>query len=240
MPLALVTGAGVRVGRAIAVALAEAGYDLILHGNRSREALAQVANAARERGRNVEAVFTDLADTAGASFLADAVRVSRVSLDAVVNNAGLYEAVPFAQLDRDRWHRMLAVNLEAPLFLVQALLPLLEAAPAPAVVNVTDVAVSRPYGGYLHYMISKAGLDMLTRALALELAPRVRVNAVAPGTVAFPEGFDDQKRERILRRVPLRREGSPDDVARAVVWLVRDATYVTGQTLTVDGGFGLA
>jgi pteridine reductase len=240
MPLALVTGAGVRVGRAIAVALAEAGYDLILHGNRSREALGEVAAAARERGRAVEAVFTDLAETDGAAFLADAVRISRTSLDAIVNNAGLYEAVPFTQLDRERWHRMLAVNLEAPLFLVQALLPLLEAAPAPAVVNVTDVAVSRPYGGYLHYMISKAGLDMLTRALALELAPHVRVNAVAPGTVAFPAGFDEAKRQRILKRVPLRREGSPDDVARAVVWLLRDAQYVTGQTLTVDGGFGVA
>lgn len=240
MPTALVTGAGVRVGRAIAVALADAGYDLILHANRSREALAEVATVARARGRAVEAVFTDLTEEGGAALLADAVRVSRTSLDAVVNNAGLYESVPFAQLDRDRWHRMLAVNLEAPLFLVQALLPLLEGAPAPAVVNVTDVAVARPYGGYLHYMISKAGLDMLTRALALELAPRVRVNAVAPGTVAFPDGFDEAKRERILRRVPLRREGSPDDVARAVVWLVRDAGYVTGQTLTVDGGFGLA
>ncbi len=236
MPLALVTGAGVRVGRAIAVALADAGFDLLLHAHRSREAAGGVAAEVRRRGREAELVVADLSDPAGPSELVAAVTAKRSSLDVLVNSAGLYERVRFADLTRAQVERMMRVNVEAPLFLVQGLLPLLEAAPSPCVVNVTDVAIARPYPGYAHYMTSKAALEELTKALAVELAPRVRVNAVAPGTVAFPDDFDAHKRARILARVPAGREGTPDDIGRAVVYLVRDAPYVTGHTLSVDGG----
>ncbi len=236
MPLALVTGAGVRVGRAIALALADAGFDLVLHANRSRRELDGVAAEARRRSRTATAVFADLGAAEGTSELVRAVAAVSPRLDVLVNSAGLYERVPFAALTRAQVERMMRVNVEAPLFLVQGLLPLLRAAPSPCVVNVTDVAVARPYAGYAHYMVSKAALEELTKALAVELAPEVRVNAVAPGTVAFPEDFDAPKRARILARVPAGREGTPEDVGRAVVYLVRDAPYVTGHTLTVDGG----
>jgi pteridine reductase len=135
---------------------------------------------------------------------------------------------------------MMAINLDAPFFLTQALVPLLRAAPSASVVNVTDVATDKPYAEYAHYMVTKAGLDMLTRALALELAPEVRVNAVAPGAVAFPPDFDAAKQARLLAHVPLGRAGSPDDVARAVLFLARDAPYMTGQVVSVDGGFSIA
>lgn len=240
MTLAVITGAGVRVGRAIAWALAEAGYDLVVHAHGSRDAALDLCVRARALGRTADVVTADLSTQAGVDALAAAVRARAAALDVLVNSAGAYEAVRFAELGREAYDSMLAVNLSAPFFLTQALLPLLTQAPDPCVVNVTDASVARPYPRYSHYLVSKAGLTMLTRVLALELAPVVRVNAVAPGTVAFPEGFDASKRERILARVPLRREGSPEDVGRAVVFLVRDAPYITGHVLDVDGGASLA
>jgi pteridine reductase len=240
MGLALVTGAGVRVGRAVAEALAEAGYDLVLHAHRSGAAAREVAEAARAQGRESHVVLADLAAPEGVEQLAGEVRRLHGALDVLVNSAGAYESARFDTLRRAEYTRMLALNLEAPFFLTQALLPLLLAAPTPSVVNITDSALERPYPRYAHYMVSKAGLAMLTRALALELAPRVRVNAVAPGTVAFPESFDPTVRERILARIPLGREGTAADIGHAVVFLVRDAPYITGHTLDVDGGARLA
>jgi pteridine reductase len=131
---------------------------------------------------------------------------------------------------------MNAVNVDAPFFVTQGLLPALQAAANPCVVHVTDIAAERPIGGYAHYSVSKGGLVALTRALAAELAPHVRVNAVAPGTVVFPEDFDEATRARFLAKIPMKREGSAADVAKAVRFLVCDAPYVTGQILAVDGG----
>jgi pteridine reductase len=235
MSTAFVTGAGIRVGRAIALALADAGYDLVLHANASVHALEEVATEVRRRGRRAELHAADLADEAAVDRLAADLRAAHPSLDLVVHNAGIFEHVPFASIDRARYRRMQAINLEAPFFLTQGLLPSLLAAKAPCVIHVTDIAAERPYEGYAHYSVSKAGLLMLTRALAVELGPRVRVNAVAPGTVAFPPDFDAAAREAILARVPLRREGDPTDIARAVVFLAQQP-YVSGQVINVDGG----
>lgn len=236
MRVALVTGSAVRLGRAIALGLAQAGYDLALHAHRSRDSLESLAAEARALGREVSVHFADLASEAGQEQLAGELRARAPALDAVVHNAGIFESVPVAAIDRARWRRLLALNLEAPFFLTRALLPALEAAPAPAVVHLTDIGGERPMPGYTHYSVSKAGLLMLTRALAVELAPRVRVNAVSPGTVIFPEDFDEATRAAMLRRIPLGREGDPEDVARAVLFLLRDAPYVTGQVINVDGG----
>jgi pteridine reductase len=124
----------------------------------------------------------------------------------------------------------------APFFLTQALLPSLRAGKDPLVVHITDVGGERPVSHYAHYSVSKAGLIMLTRALAVELAPHVRVNAVSPGAVAFPEDFDAAAREAVLKRIPMGREGSVEDIARTIVFLAREAPYLTGQVITVDGG----
>lgn len=234
MPRALITGAGIRVGRAIALALGRAGFDLDLHANRSRDAAASVARELEALGRAARVHQVDLSREGGPAELAAAV--GPAPLDALVHNAGLFERVPFAEVTRAQWRTMQAVNLEAPFFLTQALLPALAAAPSPAVVAIGDIGGERPEHAYAHYAVSKAGLLMLVKALAVELAPHVRVNAVSPGTVVFPEDFDEATRARYLARIPLAREGTAEDVARAVLYLVRDAPYVTGEVLKVDGG----
>jgi pteridine reductase len=228
LPVAFVTGAGVRVGAAIADALGDAGYDLILHAHRS-------ADAARAKRKGI-VLTADLSIPEEVDRLAAEVRRAAPVLDVIVHNAGIFEKTPFAKIDRAAWRRMQAINLDAPAFLTQALLPSLEAAPAPVVIHLADVVGERPMRQYAHYAVSKAALVMLTRALAIELGPKIRVNAVAPGTVAWPPGFDPAARERIVSRIALGREGTVEDVAKAVLYLVRDAPYVTGVVLPIDGG----
>ncbi|QRK06391.1 SDR family oxidoreductase [Archangium violaceum] len=235
MPTAVVTGAGVRLGKAIALALAEAGYDLALHVHRSTEGAEEVARKARALGRTATVYRADLGSPREVESLAVTLREAHPAIDVLVNNAGLYERVAFEDITREQYHRMLGVNLEAPFFLTQALLPALRTAPQPLVVNITDIGGERPESHYAHYSVSKAGLIMLTRALAVELAPRVRVNAVSPGTVVFPENFDEAARQALLARIPLGREGSAEDVARVVVFLAREAPYISGQVIAVDG-----
>ena len=236
MGTAFITGAGIRVGSAVARALAQAGYDLALHANRSIGPLEALAKELRALGRRVTLHAADLAQPQAVDSLAAQVREAWPALDVVVHNAGLYERVDFASITRARYHAMLAVNLDAPFFLTQALLPALHAGQDPLVVHITDIGGERPVSQYAHYSVSKAGLLMLTRALAVELAPRVRVNAVSPGVAIFPESFDEAAREEVLRRVPLGRSGTVEDIARTVLFLAREAPYITGQVIAVDGG----
>src|SRR6218665_1057039 len=236
MGTAFITGAGIRVGSAVARALGRAGYDLALHANRSGDSVEALAEEFRALGRRVTVPAADLSRPEAVDDLGARVREAHPALDVVVHNAGLYEAIPVGAITRARYQTMLGVNLDAPFFLTQALLPSLRAGTSPLVVHLTDIAGERPVSGYAHYSVSKAGLIMLTRALAVELAPHVRVNAISPGTVAFPENFDAAEREATLPRIPMARDGSVEDVARAVLFLAREAPYITGQVLAVDGG----
>lgn len=236
MGTAFVTGAGIRIGSAVARALGRAGYDLALHANRSLDSLQSLAEELRGLGRRVTLHAGDLSHPDAVDALGAQVRAACPSLDVVVHNAGLFERVDFADITRAQYRRMLGVNLDAPFFLTQALLPSLRAGKDPLVVHLTDIGGERPVSHYAHYSVSKAGLIMLTRALAVELAPHVRVNAVSPGTVAFPEDFDAAAREAVLKRIPMGREGSVEDIARTVVFLAREAPYITGQVIAVDGG----
>lgn len=236
MPSALVTGAGIRVGRAIALALSRAGFSVALHANRSRDAVCAVQEQIQQSGGQASVHLADLSAREDVLRLADEVMELHPSLDVLVNSAALFEQVPFRDVSPAAVDVMRAVNLDAPFFLTQRLLPALEAEAGGLVVNITDILGERSPPGFAHYAITKAALLHLTRALAVELAPKVRVNALSPGTVAFPEDYSAEAREKILRRVPLRREGTPEDIARCVVFLAREAPYVTGQTLDVDGG----
>jgi pteridine reductase len=236
MATAFITGAGIRIGSAVARALARAGYDLALHANRSMKPLEALTEELQGLGRKVSLYQADLSDPQGVEELGARVRTDHPTLDVVVHNAGLYERVAFESITREQYRTMLAVNLDAPFFLTQALLPSLRAAAQPLVVHLTDIGGERAESHYAHYSVSKAALIMLTRALAVELAPQVRVNAVSPGTVAFPEHFDAAAREAILQRIPMGREGSVEDIARVVVFLAREAPYITGQVVAVDGG----
>ena len=236
MPLALVTGAGIRVGRAVALALAEAGYDLLLHVNRSVEPAAELAEEVRSMGREATVLRADLSDPRAIASLVDEVTKHSDTLDVLVNNAGIYESCAFEAIDPSKFETMLSLHVRAPFFLTQGLLPLLRKSSSASVINITDSDVERPYGGFAHYFTSKGALDMLTRVLAIELAPEIRVNAVGPGTVAVPVGMDADEAQGLIGGIPLRRFGDVGDIGQAVRFLVTSGTYMTGQSLRVDGG----
>ena len=237
---ALVTGAGKRLGLETARTLGRRGYTIIAHVNGSRDGADALRIELGHEGVEVHVVQADLATPEGQGSLVATTTALAPSLDVIVHNAGIFERTPFEQIDRVAYARMQAINTEAPFFVTQGLLPCLRAAAQPCVVHITDIAAERPIAAYAHYSVSKAALLMLTRALAVELAPHIRVNAVAPGTVIFPEDFDADMRARFLARIPLHREGSATDVARAVAYLVDDAPFVTGQVIAVDGGRSIA
>ena len=202
---ALITGAGVRLGRATALQLAQAGFDLTLHVHRSRDGAEAVAAEARALGRRVEILQADLSSAEDCARLA-AETLASGPLDALVNNAALYERRALAEITLAEWEQMLAVNTRAPFLLIQALAPALAQSAlrgGGAVVNIGDIGGERPEPGFAHYSVSKAGILMLTRCLAAELAPRVRVNAVSPGAVLFPVEMPAAERATILSmRIP--------------------------------------
>ncbi len=159
-------------------------------------------------------------------------------LDALVNNASSFFATPLGEIDEQHWNDLIGTNLKAPLLLAQAAADELRRNHG-AIVNIVDIHAERPMHGHLLYSVAKAGLTALTRALAQEMAPQVRVNAVAPGVIMWPENaewLDDEQRRRIIAHTLLKREGEPDDVARTVLFLLNDAPYITGQVIAVDGG----
>ena len=238
----LVTGAGRRIGAAIARALHAAGSRVALHCHRSRdEADALAAELERMRPGSTVVVQADLLDVAALPRLVEAAAAAFGGLHGLVNNASSFHATPMGAIDLADWEDLSGTNLRAPLFLAQAAAPRLKATRG-AIVNVIDIHAERPLGGYAVYSVAKSGLAGLTRALALELAPDVRVNGVSPGAILWPEGgehFAPDERARIESQTPLQRIGRPEEVAGAVKYLLLDAPYVTGQILAVDGGRSL-
>ena len=235
----LVTGAARRIGAAIARRLHAAGAHVALHCHRSRaeaEALAAELNAVRAGSCAV--VQGDLLDVAGLARIVEDAAGAFGRLDALVNNASSFYATPLGGIETHAWDDLIGTNLRAPLFLAQAAPPRLRAAKG-AIVNLVDIHAERPLKDFIVYSIAKAGLAGLTRALALELGPEVRVNGVAPGAILWPAGgehFDGSEKARITEQTPLRRIGTPEDIAGAVKYLLFDAPFVTGQILAVDGG----
>jgi pteridine reductase len=235
---ALITGAAKRIGRAIASRLHGAGANVVLH-HRGAEAeaheLAAKLNALRTG--SAETAYADLLDTDRLPELV-ALTVRRFGgLDILVNNASSFYPTPLMELTGDEFKELMGTNLKAPLFLSQAAAPQLKARHG-AIVNIVDIHAERPLRNYLVYSIAKTGLAGLTRALALELAPEVRVNGVSPGPIAWPDdgSFDSALQERVIRHTLLKRQGEPDDIAKAVLFLCSDAEYITGQIIAVDGG----
>jgi pteridine reductase len=234
----LVTGGAKRVGAAIARRLHREGANVMLHyrgSEREANALRGELNAAR--ADSVTLVQADLLDIAG---LSEIVRntVNRFErLDALVNNASTFFPTPVGEMTQATWESLIGANLRAPLFLAQAAAPHLKKTSG-TIVNITDIHAERPLKNYVIYSVAKAGLVGLTRSLARELGPEVRVNGVAPGAIIWPENgsWDDVTRQRIVSNTVLRRTGDPDDVARAVYYLIAEAPYVTGQIIAVDGG----
>ena len=235
--VALVTGAAHRIGAAIVRRLHGAGMNLVIHYRNSAAAAETLAAELNDRrADSATALGADLLDLAALGPLADAAAAAFGRLDLLVNNASTFAPTPIAEATPQQWDELLGSNLRAPFFLAKAALPHLQARHG-AIVNIVDIHADRPLAGHPIYSIAKAGLAMLTRSLARELAPEVRVNGVAPGAILWPEaGLSPAEQQAILDRALLGRLGDPDDIARAVLYLYRDAGYVTGHVLPVDGG----
>ena len=235
--IALVTGASRRIGAAIVRGLHAAGYRVLLHYHRSEDEARQLAKELNaERPGSILALRADLDDTAALGELVRRAIDAWGHLDALVNNASTFYPTPLGTVTESQWDDLLGSNLKAPFFLCQAAAPYL-ARRQGAIVNLVDIYAERPLKGYLAYSIAKAGLAALTRSLAVELAPDVRVNGVAPGAILWPEQADGgQTQADILARIPLARSGSPADIAGAVRFLLEDTPYITGQIIAVDGG----
>jgi NAD(P)-dependent dehydrogenase (short-subunit alcohol dehydrogenase family) len=230
--VALVTGGARRVGRAFSLALAEAGCDVVVnyHGS-AAEAATTVADI-ESGGRRAVAVQADIARTADIARLVSETERAFGRLDILINNASLFERTPFEDITEHDWDRVLGVNLRAPFFLAQAAAPLLRRDGGGVIVNIVDLSALQPWPSFAHHAVSKAGLLHLTRVLARALAPDVRVNAIAPGTVLPPENTEGEAGSE--RRV-VERAGDTEDAARALLYLVR-SDFVTGENLIVDGG----
>jgi len=230
----LVTGAGRRVGRAIALALGAQGMPVVVHFNGSRDGAEETARLIVESGGDAIVEQADLARVDEAYALVDRAVAWRGTLGALVNSAAIMLRTPIPDTTQDDWDRMFALNVRAPYFLSQRAAPSL-AASRGAIVNIADLAAFESWPAYVPHGMTKAAVVQMTRAMAQALAPDVRVNAVAPGVVLLPEGWSDEGARHLQETTPLRRLGAPEDVAQAVVYLL-GAQYVTGEVVRVDGG----
>ena len=235
--VALITGAARRIGAAISRSLHEHGANVVIHYRGSADeanALCDELNSARPD--SALPIGMDLSDTGAFPDLIKSATEWHGQLDILINNASSFYPTPLGQVTEAEWTNLVDTNLKAPLFLAQAALDPLRKSHG-AIVNIVDIHAQRPLSNHAVYGATKAGLAMLTRSLAKDLAPDIRVNGVSPGAILWPEtDLSDAAKTSILSQVPLGRPGDPDDIAGCVLYLVRDATYVTGQIIAVDGG----
>lgn len=233
--VALVTGAGRRLGRAMAEALADRGMTLAIHHHASAEGARELEAQVRQRGGKAACFEADLTDAVAARALPERVAAQFGRLDVLVNSAAVMHRLDLEQTTPAQWDAIHALNLRAVFFCTQGAAPALRSAKG-KVVNLADLAGLEPWPGFVAHSISKAGVVMLTKVLALSLAPDVTVNAIAPGAVLVPEDYSADERERLARSTPLRRLGSPADVIAALLYLLEGGDFVTGEILVVDGG----
>jgi pteridine reductase len=234
---ALVTGAAKRVGASIARSLHAGGAAIAIHyrdSAASAQSLAGELNA--RRPGSALTIQGDLLENARLTAMVSEIVDRAGRLDILVNNASSFYPTPLGQIGSEQWEDLIGTNLRAPLFLSQAAIPHLRAQRG-SIVNLIDIHAIRPLRDHPVYGAAKAGLAMLTRSMARDLAPDVRVNGVAPGAVLWPDdGIAQRTRDSIIRQIPMQRAGTPEDIAGCVLYLVRDAAYVTGQIIVVDGG----
>lgn len=233
--VALVTGGGIRVGRAIALGLATAGARVVVHYNRSAGEAEEVVGQIRAGGGEAVAIGADLSVHAEVERLADQALAAFGGIDILVNSASIFPEEGLGEVDEALWDRTLAINLKAPFFLTQRIGLAMRARGEGVVVNLGDLAGLQAWHGYAAHAVSKAGLIHLTRVAARALAPEVRVVCISPGTVLPPDDHPADEVRRLAERAPLRRNGTPDDVVQAILYLVR-ASFVTGEVLVLDGG----
>jgi len=231
---AIVTGAGHRVGRALAVALGQRGMRVVVHYNTTADGAHETLRVIESAGGQGVTVGADLTKAEEIPRVVDVALTHFGGIDVLVNSAAIMVRLPFGDVQPEQWDQTMDLNVRAPFFLTQAAAPHLRKSRG-VVVNIADLAAFEAWPGYIPHGISKSGVVYLTRALASVLAPDVRVAAIAPGTVLLPEGWSKQDAERLRRTTPLAREGSPEDVARTMLFIL-DSDYLTGETIIVDGG----
>jgi pteridine reductase len=235
--VALVSGGARRIGAAIARRLHEAGATIAIHYRGSADEAHRLRDMLNTRRNDSARIFDfDLAETERLPALVESVFDWAGTLDILVNNASSFYPTPLGSVTESQWDDLVGTNLKAPMFLSQAAWPHLRRRGG-SIVNLVDVHARRPLRDHAVYGSAKAGLEMLTRSLAKDMAPDVRVNGVAPGAILWPErGMNEVVKRKIIEQIPLKRSGLPDDIAGCVLYLVRDAAYVTGQVIAVDGG----
>lgn len=235
----LVTGGAKRVGAAICRRLHSSGANIALHFRTSAQSAKKIQDELQaERPNSVQIFQADLLDPQALSNLVLQTINHFGRLDGLVNNASSFFATSLEDINEQNWHDLIGTNLKAPLLLAQAAAAELRRSQG-AIVNIIDIHAERPMHGHLLYSVAKSGLAALTRALAQELAPQVRVNAVSPGVIVWPENseWDDvERRRKLIAHTLLKRQGEPEDIARTVQFLINDAPYITGQIISVDGG----
>jgi pteridine reductase len=233
--VALVTGAAKRIGREIALRLAAEGADVAVNYATSKREAEELVREIRAEGRRAIAIKADVSRRAEVRKMIAAVEREFRRLDILVNNAGMFFAAKFEKLTEAQWDRIMNANLKSQFLCSQAAAPLLKRRGRGRIINLTSLGGILPWPAYTHYCVSKAGAIMLTRCLARALGPKIRVNSVAPGTIEFPGELPDRD---YIRRVPLHRTGTGDDISGAVAYLA-SADFVTVQTIVVDGGRSL-
>lgn len=235
--VALVTGSAKRVGLAIALALAKSGRDIFIHSRSGADDAEVAAEQVRALGRKAWIVTADLTNGDEVAAMFEEIKRTTSKLDILVNSAAVFATTPPDSLSEQDFDYFIDTNLKGPyLCCIQAkkLMP-----PGSNIISITDVAAERPFSNHVPYCVSKAGLVMLTRALAKAWAPDIRVNAIAPGTVLFREDEDEHLRKIVISRIPLKHIGTPNDVAEAVLFLIDHAAHTTGVVIPVDGGRNL-
>lgn len=237
--VALITGAARRIGAEIAKTLHESGMNVVLHYNVSEEeATALCASLNNKRQKSAITVRAELQEPDSGKSLVQQAVAAWGRLDVLVNNASKFYKTSVGEITDYAWDDLLSANLKAPFFLSQAGAPYLRQTEG-CIINITDIHAERPLREYAVYCIAKGGLTQMTKILAKELGPSIRVNAIAPGAIIWPEGsnaLSEEEKQKIIDRTALERLGDAKDIAKAVLFFVRDATYVTGQVLAVDGG----
>lgn len=240
--VALITGAAKRIGAEIARHLHAANFNLVIHYHQSEpEALSLIDELNSQRPGSAITIKADLNNQAQLINLATQACEQWQGISVLINNASSFYPTPFGKASEADWDDLIGSNLKAPYFLAQALAPALTAS-AGCIINIADIYADRPLRNHTIYSIAKAGNLMLTKSLAQELAPRVRVNGIAPGAILWPEQEDklsDEDKEKLLNKIPLQQRGQAQDIAKAIIFLVKDAPYITGHVLTLDGGRSL-
>lgn len=232
---ALVTGAGKRVGRAIALRLAQAGCDVAVHFNRSATEAADTAEQCRKLGARAELFPADLSDHAAARALASAVIEKFSRLDILINNASVFEPQSLEDFSVEAWNRDFAVHVTAAMVLAHEARTALRAAGG-RIINMCDAATRRPWHSHIGYSVSKGALETLTRVLARAFAPEVNVVGIAPGVADWPEQYDEALRAKLTERIPLKRAGTPEEIAGLVHFLLSEGDFITGAIIPIDGG----